>query len=300
MGKDFPFRFDDNIGDLLVLCKLNKEYYKAFVLSSDNDIDELFAALNISASDANGLVARQNVLRTEDTLLECYNAYIKSLEVDFPATEILSTQARLCYNGAYGIKNHDVLSNPDNLLLKWIDAEYGLFKALENDRYLGIIQRLFSSVEELVEIANRILNRRKSRAGKSLEHHLSEVFNVFGLSYSSQSVTEENKKPDFLFPGGNEYHNLSFPSKNLVFLASKTTCKDRWRQVLNEADRIQTKHLFTLQQGVSENQLKEMTRYGIQLVVPRENLKTFPAAFRDRIFTLKYFLAFVKDKQTSI
>ena len=34
--------------------------------------------------------------------------------------------------------------------------------------------------------------------------------------------------------------------------------KDRWRQVLNEADCIETKYLFTLQQGISKNQLREM------------------------------------------
>ena len=34
----------------------------------------------------------------------------------------------------------------------------------------------------------------------------------------------------------------------------KSTCKDRWRQVLSEADRIPNKHLFTLEAAISENQ----------------------------------------------
>lgn len=51
---------------------------------------------------------------------------------------------------------------------------------------------------------------------------------------------------------------MLFPANKLVFLGAKTTCKDRWRQVLNEADRIETKYLFTLQQGISKNQLREM------------------------------------------
>jgi hypothetical protein len=41
-------------------------------------------------------------------------------------------------------------------------------------------------------------------------------------------------------------------------LAAKTTVKDRWRQVLNEANRIETKHLLTLQEGVPEGQFTEM------------------------------------------
>jgi hypothetical protein len=52
-------------------------------------------------------------------------------------------------------------------------------------------------------------------------------------------------------------------------LAAKTTCKDRWRQILNEADRIPAKHLLTLQEGVSEGQFREMNDAGVRLVVPR-------------------------------
>ncbi|MFN4314049.1 MAG: type II restriction endonuclease [Chitinophagaceae bacterium] len=297
LGKEFPFRYDDNIGDLLILCKLNRDYYKAFVLSTDSDMDELFAALNISPADANGLVPRQNELATEEKLLRCFSSYIGSLSIDFPPTDLLAAQARACYNGAYGVGLKDVLANPDRILLEWIDAEYSLFKAIENDRYLDIIQKPFDSVEHLVDIANMILNRRKSRAGKSLEHHLAELFNSFGLMYSSQSITEGNKKPDFLFPGGNTYHDKSFPAEKLTFLASKTTCKDRWRQVLNEADRIKTKHLFTLQQGISANQLKEMREYNIQLVIPRENLTTFPAEFRQEILSLNQFIIHAKERQ---
>ncbi len=37
-------------------------------------------------------------------------------------------------------------------------------------------------------------------------------------------------------------------------LATKARCKDRWCQILNEADRIERKHLLTLRQGVSESQ----------------------------------------------
>jgi len=47
-----------------------------------------------------------------------------------------------------------------------------------------------------------------------------------------------------------------------------TTCKDRWRQVINEADRIPEKHLFTLQPTISKNQLREMTDEKVHLVVP--------------------------------
>lgn len=91
--------------------------------------------------------------------------------------------------------------------------------------------------------------------------------------------------------------NHSFNPDKLVVLASKTTCKDRWRQILNEADRIRVKHLFTLQQGISKNQLEEMYRYGVCLVVPKPNLTSFPSDFRERILTLDGFVKYVRATQ---
>ena len=35
-------------------------------------------------------------------------------------------------------------------------------------------------------------------------------------------------------------------------LAAKTTCHDRWRQLIDTAGPIPVKHLLTLQEGVSE------------------------------------------------
>jgi len=181
--------------------------------------------------------------------------------------------------------------------LNWLDAEYQLFKTIENDRYSERIKTPFSTVEELVEFSNTILNRRKSRAGKSLEHHLAEIFNQFKVSFESQVITEDKKRPDFLFPSKEAYLNPKFDDQKLCVLASKTTCKDRWRQVLNEADRIKTKHLFTLQQGISSNQLEEMFKYNVQLVVPRQYLTSFPNTYRDRILTLDTFVRHIQMTQ---
>ncbi|EBK1959289.1 restriction endonuclease, partial [Salmonella enterica] len=49
-----------------------------------------------------------------------------------------------------------------------------------------------------------------------------------------------------MFPGISHYHDSEFPHARLTMLASKSTCKDRWRQMLNEAVRISDKHLLTL------------------------------------------------------
>jgi len=80
-------------------------------------------------------------------------------------------------------------------------------------------------------------------------------------------------------------------------LAAKTTCKDRWRQILNEASEIPIKHLLTLQQGISANQLKEMEESNVKLVVPRQYKSKFPPEYRQKILTLDSFIAHVKATQ---
>lgn len=56
----------------------------------------------------------------------------------------------------------------------------------------------------------------------------------------------------------------------------KTTCKDRWRQVLNEGQRVPRKHLITLQRGISRNQLSEMVDAKVTLVVPSSLHRDYP------------------------
>lgn len=145
-------------------------------------------------------------------------------------------------------------------------------------------------------MANQVLNRRKSRAGKSLEHHLATLFNGNNLKFTAQAVTEGNKRPDFIFPSEMAYHDRSFPPDKLILLAAKTTCKDRWRQVLNEADRLRTKQKFlcTLQQGISSAQLKEMKAENVVLVVPTDYIAKFPQQYQREIWSVKKFIGYVK------
>lgn len=296
-GRGFPFLTENNVGDLFILSHIAGDYYEGFVLQTDEDIEDFFADFNISSNETNRLIEKRIVVTAEERLLQCFNQYLSSLKVEFPTTTDLATNARKCYINSFGVKASVILAHPDIQLLNWLDTEYQLFKTIENNRYNERIKTPFSTVEELVECANTILNRRKSRAGKSLEHHLSEIFNNFQLNYQTQIITEENKRPDFIFPNSEGYHNYKYSSDKLVFLASKTTCKDRWRQILNEADRIKVKHLFTLQQGISLNQLTEMYKYDVRLVVPKPYLNTFPDEYKDKILTLEGFVKHVKSLQ---
>jgi len=297
LGRDFPFRKDDNMGDVIIISKVDKEHYKAYVLSTDDDIEEVFAALNISAGDTNRIISKKESINADSALLQCFHLFVKELNRRFPTTTVLSKRARDCYNSCYNITNEIVKQKPDESLLRWLDSEFQLFKAIELNFYSEMLTTPFSGIEELIEIANTILNRRKSRAGKSLEHHLGKIFEIFGLDFSPQAVTEGKKKPDFIFPSGELYQNKRYDPSKLVFLAAKTTCKDRWRQIINEADRIRIKHLFTLQESISKNQLDEMYGHNVKLVVPELKLKTFPEEYQNKIFTLQNFIDYTVSIQ---
>ena len=183
-------------------------------------------------------------------------------------------------------------ADPDEQLIDRRRVEYDIFLLVEEMHVLDIIKKGFNSVDDFIALANSVSNRRKSRAGKSLELHLEQLFLEHGLTqFATQSVTEGNKKPDFLFPSSDAYHDNTFPDEKLHMLAVKTTCKDRWRQVLNEADRIQNIHLFTLQEGVSLAQFKEMQQERVTLVVPSSLHKKYPEAVRSELMTLGHFIA---------
>lgn len=187
-------------------------------------------------------------------------------------------------------------TEPDEKITERRKTEYEIFLLIEEMHVLEIIQKGFNSVDEFISFANSVSNRRKSRAGKSLELHLEQIFTEHGLTtFSTQAATEGNKKPDFLFPSVAAYHDVAFPEQHLRMLAVKTTCKDRWRQALNEADRIGAIHLFTLQEGVSVAQYAEMQQAGIQLVVPASLHAKYPKSVQETLMTLGGFIDALLD-----
>lgn len=174
-------------------------------------------------------------------------------------------------------------------------CEWQLFQSVEEAVYLPQIKKGFSSIESFVSLAQSILQSRKSRAGNSLEFHTRDILKEEKFEaekdFSFRPVVEGNKRPDFIFPSVSAYKNKGFPDKKLRMLAVKTTCKDRWRQVLKEASRIKKKHLLTEQQGMSDNQFKEIVDEKIQLVVPESMHKSYSKEIRPHLMTLESFFA---------
>lgn len=297
LGRGFPFLAEDYVGCLLVIARVSYERFEAFVLEKDEDIEIFFDYFSISPGLTNQLINKSNARTSEEKLEKGIQETISRYS-DFPLSVEMAGLARDIYNKAYKVNDTKICDKPDQYLMHWINTEFSLFQRFEEKIYAETYGRPFGSVQELVKFSNSILNRRKSRAGKSLEHHLATIFTISQLEFEAQAVTEDNKRPDFLFPSGEAYHNLLFPTEDLVFLGAKTTCKDRWRQVLNEANRIDEKYLFTMQQGVTKNQLSEMKHEHLRLVVPAGYLGFFDPGHQADLMTLASFISMVKEKQT--
>lgn len=296
-GRDFPYLRSEYTGALFILIQVTSEDYEGYILNTDDDIQAFLDAFGLTPTQTNRIIEKAPV--NVDQLAEQeIQRFIAFSNEDFPSSEEMSFEARaLSYIS--GLSKHMAVSDPDNILLKWTDFEYRLFRAFENARYGAIIRKGFDDVDSFALIANQVLNRRKSRAGKSLEHHLASIFDSNNLKYTPQAKTEGNKRPDFLFPSEEAYHDADFDVNNLITLAAKTTCKDRWRQIINEANRRKKydKYLCTLQQGISIAQMDEMAAEKVILVVPRPFIDSYPKERRDRIWTIKKFIDFVREKE---
>lgn len=120
------------------------------------------------------------------------------------------------------------------------------------------------------------------------------------IHYDRTKVTENRSKPDFIFPGIKEYHDQNFLASLLTMLGAKSTCKDRWRQVLAEADRIEHKHLLTLEAAISVHQTDEMASKNLQLVVPQSIHKTYTLQQQDWLMNVSELVELLLEKQSAV
>ncbi len=299
-GRGFPYLQEEYTGALFVLFQMTMEQYDAFVFNDEETINEFLDIFNISSTETNELIDNDKLTAAGAEHDEIMN-FIHSLDVEFPTSEDMSAEARRIEDEIHdptGKGDKDV----DRKLIQWTNEEYRIFRALEKERYGAKISNGFSNFEDFILTANKVLNRRKSRAGKSLENHLEALFKRNNLQFTPQGETEGHKRPDFIFPSVEAYHNPDFPADKLITLAAKTTCKDRWRQILNEADRRKGKDIFlcTLQQSISADQLKEMEEEHVILVVPEPYIRKYPSEYKEKIWSLEKFISYVKNIEKSL
>lgn len=227
---------------------------------------------------------------------DALDALVDRFGLAFPTTRVFSALAR------DSLPDISAVDDPDLALIEWLDREEQLFRRLERRIVAERIGGGFNleggvDVDGFLAFSLSVQNRRKSRAGHALENHLEALFAAQGINHVRGAETENRNKPDFLFPDAASYRDTEFPVERLTMLGAKSTLKDRWRQVLSEAERIPEKHLLTLEPGISENQTDEMRAKGLSLVVPARLHDTFRPAQRAWLLGVNQFIEIARRRQ---
>ena len=233
----------------------------------------------------------------EEPNVDKLDSIIEEFGTTFPKTAEFSDLARLT------LPDVSAEDDPDTALIAWLDHEESLFRRLERRVVSTRIEAGFmngdiADVDGFISFSLSVQNRRKSRMGHSLENHLAAVLRAHDVRHVCGVVTEHNHKPDFLFPDLETYQAApACGDPRLSMLGAKSTCKDRWRQVLAEADKIRRKHLLTLEPGISQPQTDQMKEADLQLVVPVAIQASYTRSQQMWLWDVAQFIKDIRLKQ---
>lgn len=271
----------------------NDSLFQCWIIESEDEIRAVLDFLGITPAETNQRL-RFDLNERLMPEFERLNAAVN----EFPSGGEIARRSQSVYERLYGALEEGV----DDMLLRLIEIEYSLFRYFERKHYQPLIEKGFQRIDDFLSLSLEIHNRRKSRAGNSLEIHLKYVFDRSRIACAHGVITSDQRRPDFLFPSLDAYESYrvrhrdaennvsSSDAEGVFFLAAKTTCKDRWRQILTEAPGVNRRYLFTLQQAISKAQLDEMSDEGVTVVMPESYRRKFDAQNRGRILSLAEFI----------
>lgn len=286
-GRGFPYLSHDMVGDLLVLIRKTETEFLAYILDLEDDIKEIQAAFGVEVIESWG-VYQYGVIQpeTEDECIDRHFRTFAGLLTDFPSGKVFSAEARKALKDC--LKHFDRLT-VDDALMASMDGEYRLFRLAERQICQKEFRQLFRDVDDFLHTASSIMNRRKSRAGRALENHVEQV--LIDAQIPHEMRPNIDGKPDIVIPGKAAYYDNTYPLDKLFIVGVKTTCKDRWRQVTREGKRVPEKHILTIQQGISTNQLNDMHEENVTLVVPKRLHKDYPKERNITLLTVEEFVS---------
>jgi hypothetical protein len=108
-----------------------------------------------------------------------------------------------------------------------------------------------------------LTNGRRARAGSAFEILLRELFTLLKYPFTPHPKIDGN--PDFVLPSVDHYKQN--PLDSIVFTA-KRSLRERWRQITSEGEKGTAFFLATIDEYVSEKDLRTMQTKRIFLVVP--------------------------------
>lgn len=287
--RSFPYLTTDSVGELLVLVPYpTLRTFRAFLLDLEDDIEEIQAALGVRLSETwavfrNGEPQEQS---EESCIEQRFRKFVEHL-TSFPTGGAFSAETRQTLGACI---KHFEDATLDASLLRLVESEYRLFRMAERVICQNDIVRLFKDVDDFLKTALTIINRRKSRAGRSLENHVADLLRRKRIPHEVRPKGIKGQ-PDLLIPSVAAYNDPSYPRASVFVVGVKTTCKDRWRQVIEEAPKVHRKYILTVQPGISTAQLRSMKEADVSLIVPSGLHSLYP---RERPAGLIDFEQFVE------
>ena len=273
----------------MVIIPIDYHKFLAFILDLEEDIEEIQLSLGVEIHDKKGAVygmkSEEEYEDEEACIMRNYREFARSLE-EFPRASAFSGKTQSVLEDC--IKSFQTKS-ADLKLTKLVNSEYDLFRIAERLLCMNDVRRLFKSIDDFLVTANSILQRRKSRAGRSFENHFEYILKYAEISHEMRSKID-GSSPDVIIPSRAAYYDARYPIDKLFMVALKRTCKERWKQIAKEAQRIPEKHLLTLQQGLSSKQMDEMSKRNVTLIVPENLRKLYPEEYRTSILSVEQFL----------
>jgi hypothetical protein len=166
---------------------------------------------------------------------------------------------------------------PDDQLQWSLEAETALFQHIEQRLGQKEMDHLAAagrvSFSDATTLVLKRLQSRKSRRGQSLQNHFRSILEAHRIPYGAQCRTERDERPDFLIPGCSQYSNQAFPDGALRMVACKSIVRERWRQILEEADRIPDKYLLTVDPDLTDDTVAKMLGTRLSVFLPERLLR---------------------------
>lgn len=196
----------------------------------------------------------------------------------------------------------DPVGEPDGTLFEWFATTNDLFFLYERHVLQPVVDGEFANrehidIDKFFELATKFKNGRFSRAGLSFEHHIDALLKANDIRYVRPKTMKDGSKPDYLLPTLDAYGDADMPDELLTFLAAKTTTKERWRQVVTEATRIDVRHLITMDPGLVPDTLAAMAENNVIPVIPQPIIDMYPESMRSSMMSVGDFIALVKERE---
>ncbi len=237
--------------------KLIKTYRKNFIRSSEEIVSKVFKEnpsfiRRIKNKDVSSSISEIRELAWQEYLNDEVNFNVVLMK---DLHQMLKTPKEIMD----GLLNSDVSNLKGDSLLNKVRSICG--------EYAG---RVFPYIYKTTLSTT---NSRRSRAGKTFELIIYEVYNCLGYSYDSQSKVGRKifsevglgKKVDSILPSIEHFEKR----RNKAIIGTmKTSLRERWQEVAEEIERtkIPVIHLLTADRDISNSKAQEMSKHNIILV----------------------------------